>query len=567
MPYNNGNFVYQQDDNSDEKITYHNLLTRIELAIKHIKELGINTKKYEDYVSEIKNTPASKVQTLPFGSKKVSYAPNIAKLQALIEELDAYDTYVRIYNTALHIEGLIANKISKEELENQVTTMISCLVDIDNMGSLLMDINSDMVTRFYQIVYKVIQKEILVTGDSQVFAYIDEKNKKEPSLNATSLNAIIEEELKKYPDSQLIKNKLHEINKNGMYSDLLDLSLIKLIMAEDKSLYLPRRLTDITESKLTELEKTNETMYDQLNRIERLSNKQKEHAAYTKKAKRKLSNRGVIFSIVASLFITGLNIVTKWIIEDSTHDYYDASYKIYSTETDNTTTITGTAIRENDSSSLDIRVFSDAYSGTGDRSYIRIDASNEDSTDLKSILGLSIENFDSFTKETLPESEAKQISYEPHKEVVEGEYTYKETKKEGKFLVKLVFGYFLYLFGVLIIDAVFSGLFIPYADDPYLYSTIFTSKLREAFKLYKKEADICEEISDELQAAIEEMLTLVNKNAFLRERFDIIYKQNLPLLRNKEELKKRVDEIIRLNDMNIDEASKNEAIKAYKKRK
>ena len=223
---------------NDEGIKYSSLYKEVELAITNIAMLGFDTKEFEKCLKEIHNEVSNNVKVkyykgLAEASYIQSYSNGIWQLEKLKNELDKFDIYVKAQNSCEYINMKLDNNLSITELDKIVSKMIYVLKMIIKSPTIDYDNEKHIVEKIYETSYDVIKLELLLKGESQLFLFAASED-----INISYFNNLILKDIEKIDlkdeNNKMLKTKLFELGEKGIYSNYLNLELIKLILLTDK---------------------------------------------------------------------------------------------------------------------------------------------------------------------------------------------------------------------------------------------------------------------------------------------------------------------------------------------
>ena len=504
---------------------FNNLCIDIELSIAQVRILGVDVSKYQEYYRQVvreveatvKKKYASNLEALNCDSE---YNVGYCKLVELKNQLNKNDPVFRIYNSSLYIEKQIEGDISPEELLNLVTEMIAKLHSLGEIKELDSFDRHKLLNTIYNVVYKLIKLELLLTGESQLFLYVSNSD-----INAKFLNVIIANELLAMEGNQELYDRLSKI-KDKNY---LDLDLIRFIMYKNNELKFNVSLKNRLLSDMEKLQSYGHDMSSDVNTVYSDSNRMLRAILDLTSSKREFRKRSVAFGVALSLLITGFVAIDRFLRRHMTIGLYDATYDTYST-------LTGEMVTTKDQVSL--------IDGT-DASVIRLHTGDE-------YYDLSYDmSSDSYNN--LLEYFSENSSEEMYVEVIKKHYDYiKDILDVDSYTPLKLFLYMVYIFLVL-----FTSSIIDYKFD-FSISDIFSIGELVSCKRHKERDDErCKEIAAEGLAAIDRLIDTIVKDEVLKARFEELYEKNKFLLEDEEELQKKIDEILEFNQKALDDANLN----------
>ena len=523
------------------EVDFDTIVAEIELSIKRISELGIDTKKYKDFLTDIKNEvtksiSTSGVQTLVYDNKKVSYGPSIAKLQVLKEQLDVYEVYVRIYNNCLYIENEIETDITNNQLLDMVSQMIANLIEIGKSSNIQFDGKKELISKIYYIVYKVIKIEILKTGESQLCLFVRESDN-----NAKQLNLIIARELADIKVDYLLEKKLYEIKQNGVNCNYIDIDLIRLIMYQSGEYNFSEAVARELEGRINTLRERIDKTNDLLSHTTADYNWFNRHQQSVSESKKGIKKTLISFGIALAIFFTGGYFGSRLHKKSWSVPYFERTSKIYSSITEDTDVVTDSVFggyEDGDKEAL-IRVY-DKYDGTGERKYLEFDVSDKVYDTPKEYYDQGFE-FDMFPTDI--GTDTKPNKYEDsYTEAIIRTYKYLGDKvdRPGSYKFTLVLLYLLLINILLLIDLKIAEA----NNDNIIIVKLF--HLGEVIKDLNTRKELAKSRVANLEKEVAELHAMIVQNDSLVTKFNELYEKNLFLLDGdaEENLRKAITKIM-----------------------
>ena len=550
----------QDENNENIDGNFSTLTSKITLSLDRISELGIDVTKYREYMEqvlkevnvEIKN---ASVQVLAKNKIQSAYRKGYAKLQALNEELLAFNLYVQVYNSCLYIDEVINdNDISNEKLLELISLMVNNLMKLANQEGTGFSDEERIVKKIYTTAYNLIKYEIIHTGDSKLLA-----NMKEKDPNVIYLSDLILVDLKQIEGNSSIKQRLYEIKSLGVNSNYADIDLVRFILLSDKKLNLKKTVKKRIINGVSELEHSNDEIRDLLKKIARSNTEGERYESLIKHYKKEIRKRITAYGLALSLFIAGGVEVTVLTKKGNTYDYYNQTKKVYSTISDDVE-LTKEEVYGDVSDTTEIIVY-DKYSGGKTRDYVVYDVSSYDDATIKEFFENGIDTNKVFPKAV--ETDTAPSGYEDsYRELVIKTYEYLETKTDGwLFALELLLMYLIYIsvscLLLLGIDKITDN-----GIDRLTEETI--KELTHVLNDVKKSSS---ESYQELDRLVGELYKKVMMNEEMRTNFYKLYKQNLFLLNDEEELKCRIEELFADNKQLLSEIESDDVVRKHIKGK
>ena len=526
----------------DLAIKYRAICQEIQLIMDNIKEIGFDISEDEKKVAEIKKRVSESIKVDYTGgyaraNYEADYAKGIGELNKIKRRLEDFDRYFRVLNSC-HYLGMKCSEsnITNEQLEKYVSEMIYDLKIIISTDTTDYDTERHIVEAVYEMAYKLIKLEIIMTGDSNIYQYA-----KAEDINVAYFNTLIKADinklkLDKYP---AIKEKVYEIRRQGISSSYFDLELIKRLLVSDNKLDLKKPITDRIMSVTDEIGQSTRKIEELL---KALNNSQYSEGIIKNNLKdeyRNLRYRLTTFLVTLSLMIGGGIGIQKAAKAIATEDAYIETTEIYSSATDELTTSSKKVFASSEPiKEVTIKDYQ-PYESDDERTYVKYDVSFHDFDTLKEYYEYGIDNYGVVGKvdnDTKRNGATISNYRDKYTEVISTTYEYNGVETNpGDYVSFLILFYFLYLLPLFLIELAYYG----FTDcKTVIIGSI--SELKDIIadiisykKTYKNERARINEIIDKIMAEI-------NKNEELRNKFNELYEQNKYLLDRPEELYKKV---------------------------
>ena len=470
----------------------------------------------------------------------------------LEDELNRYDFILSFYNYCYKIKPIILDllnepkdRISDSYINSYVFEIKDYLVNLFNDKSNML--SDALLVKIYEIIYYLIELEIVKNGKSTLYDFLKDEKIDTRYINLVMCNKI--NTLKS--SSNLDKNKLTLLERlkriipklNLIESDTnyFQMEIIKLLlMIENKNYNVYEELEQEFNSKYDALNPANasevENKYnDNLNKLPLLKEK-------LKKDKKALINKVISTLLSASIIITGGIGIERGVRKASSTNSFIKESEITSLSTGDTTTK-----KEEYLSSADV---------CPDKTYINILSpwqNNDDDTISRNVEEYDVSYSDLSKYDDLNDVDFDSLGIEPnyYTETISGEDMLNVDKYNGnikelsnvkykyngpaikrkKYIISLTLIYFMY---IVILSVGMIGMFsrIDYA--------FFMSTIKE-FIESKKEFELNNE---QIEECIKILTKYINDNDRVRSIFNILYKENIELLSDEEELKNRLKSMI-----------------------
>lgn len=512
----------------DEGIKYNSLYGEVELAITNIASLGFDMKEFIEKLKEIHNDVNSKVKVnyykgLAEASYIQSYSNGIWQLEKLKSELDKFDIYVQAQNICEYINIKLDGDLSDTELSKLVSKMIYTLKMIVKSPTIDYDNEKYIVEKIYETSYNVIKLELLHMGESQLFLFA-----KSEDINISYFNKLILKDIEKIDlkeeKNKRLKTKLYELGQKGIYSNYLDLDLIKLILLSDGDYNLKETLINRINALAVEIIDETTKIGDSCSTLEIALERKKDALKEVKEISKQFRKKIVSLILSVSILSGGAYGIAKLSkrLEEKTD--YDKRVQIYSSEggirSYKEEKVLGCDAKPNDT--VVLRIY--GSEGTDNNYHYQVyDISNIEYNDMADYYKYVSDNYD---------IDGARIEIE--------KTDYYRGMDDTAYMMLM---YFFYIFFIVLFEL---GSASPYRED---YSWFGYIRIKNIIKKkhevnYKK--DSLKARVDDLEGLANEIINKINHNEELRKRFNELYQENKYLLDNPEELIKRVNNLATL---------------------
>ena len=544
----------------DLAIKYKTIYKEIEMILNNIKKTGFDISEFKKTLNDIDNDINNNVKNnsgvayLKRANYEQDYANGIGRLTKLKNYLDRYDCYFKAYNSCKWIEIKIKNKdISKEELEKYVSEMILNLKIINESDTMDYDNEKHIVDAIYRIAYELIKLEIITTGKSELYLYIKNRD-----VNIIYFDYLIQKDIDKLDltDSKniWINEKIYENYKNGIYSSIFDIEVIKRLLANSNGLSIKEKIIDNLNNALNEIDnnlKDISNIFLDINKNTRTMDLKKEMA---NESKNDVLKPLITMSLTLSLMIGGGVGIPKLSKKLSMSDAYMKKSEIYSSIDDSVKTSEEKLFYSNKpADEMIIRVY-DNYENENSRKYIEYDVNFKKFDTLKEYYDYGIDNYGIVgVDKTVKSGNYEVISnyQDSYTEVIKSTYEYlgKEFFEEA-YLGGLVLLYILYAIAIIAAESFYSS-------NSLMDDGIIISKIREILDSLPDYIEYSREYklyNNKIKEEINKLMILINENEVLKNRFYELYENNKYLLNDREELIERINKL--KNDVRLEKAKK-----------
>ena len=513
----------------DEAIKYNSLYKEVELAITNIANLGFDTSELVAELKEIHNEVYNNVKvTNANGAAEVAYflpyTNGMGKLNKLSVKLEKYDVYVKAQNICEYINMKLESDISSSELDKIISKMIYVLKLILNSPTIDYDNEKHIVEKIYETAYNVIKLELLQRGDSQLFLFVSSND-----VNISYFNTLILKDMEKVDlkdgGNRELKTKYHELGERGIYSNYLNLGLIKLILLTDKDCNLKDTLVKKTKDLAGEIIEDTANIASSRSTLNYKVDKINKAQEKLNKNKKVLKDRIASLLLTVTLVSSGAFGIAKLAKTIEKYSAYGKEILTYSTKMGTSKSNEGNVLKYDakPEDSVILRIYDDNQTGN---SY------SYQEYELKDVKYDDIEGYCDYAKD----------NYDVDADRVEVVRTHYYREFDSSSLAGLA-----YIFYILILLMADAGTMSSDRED---YSWIGYIRIKNILKKYRAVKDEEKDVNkllDELKVELNDVMDRINHNEKLRKRFNELYEENKFLLDNPEKLLMYVNDIDQMN--------------------
>lgn len=514
----------------DEAIKYNSLYQEVMLAISNIQNLGFDVAEYRKKLREIHNIVNDNVKVkyvrgMAEASYIQSYSSGVYELNKLKNQLDKYQVYAKAKSICSYIDMKLNDNISKDELAKLISQMMYTLKGIHGSGTVDYDVEKHIVESLYETAYNIIKLEIIMSGESQLYLFI-----KNDDMNISYFNNLVIKDIERIDlnnvDNKRLKIKLYELGQNGIYSNYLDLELLKLIILSDKSNNLKEVIVEKINTLVEDILVSDGIVKELLREVDSKQDSSLLMKIDLNNIKKDLNKKITSFALSLSLLLggmIGIPLISRKISIDNTYIVTEDTYS--SMEEDIKHSEKKALVLGYAPSSKEARldVFDDGHIFHYDISEFDIDDPIEYS---KYLLENNI---------YLQQEELDTIDY--------FDIRVKHYEKKDEFDMETYWSILFLLFLIYILFLLITGpitLINPYNSK----------KIKEiSKKLNDKNVDLYV-LSNEIKEIYDNLEIEINKNEKLRNKFNELYNANKFLLDNPEQLFNMVNDIISAEKIN-----------------
>ena len=528
-------------------MTYEDELNELTNKTLQLLSLGVDTKECAKKIKSIIKKDYSSSALAAYYTNTNNFVED--ELLEIKNELSGYDFILSFYNycnkikpTLLEMFKKPKDEINIDELNSYINKMKNYLINLYNDKN---NKKSDkLLSSIYEIVYYLIELEIIKTNKSTLYDFIKNKN-----IDIRYINSIIMSKIKDINKISgnditqiIIKGRLDDLilklNNNSLNINYFNIEIIKLLLMLEKNYDAYKELEDDFDSKLQKLSNQDKDIYNTKVAIGLDLEGVSDSLCGIKRFKSELKDRIIALMLTLSIVLPvgfGIKGLSKKL----------NSPNVYSKETEIVSTL-------NDDREVNVEEYISFPKVKGNEQYIDILSpweNSEDGTLSRDVLeydvtslGLNIDNLDDVDidnikikpdcyTETIPKENQDELQkYDGDiTELRNVSYTYQGKKLLDNYKNTLYFFYFIYIVSLLIL-----ALKINHELDGYPF-------LEKAIYDYKHNKKNEKENREYLEKNISRLLEYINENKELREEFNKLFNENIDLLNDSEELKIRLD--------------------------
>ncbi len=552
----NGNVRYLKQMNtnlsSDRALEYRTKVSKIEHMISEIKDAGFETLKYEDFLRRIKkDTDQNNFQSvdenvLKNGIIEIDYVKAIEQLKMLENMLIKYDVYIKSISSCRYVIETINENNNLQQIKYYANLIIMVLRNIKMVGISNLQEEEKIINEIYEIAYRVIKLELLITGKSDIYEYAMDNDS-----DIYSFDKLVKDDIKDIDLSddkvKYLKSKLYEIKSRGIETSYFDIELIKLLSKYENKDYQDRVIKRMNKI-IDEIQKQGDKLNQKMKEVEKLKSDivkiKRENRPYIGNA----TLRVLSLIVGASLFVGGGYGLFRLAKNMSTYLVYKKDTKIYSELTDMEDTYSEEALLSFSKDATDevlVRVYSPwEVDGDGEKIYRTVETYDLSEITLDSIydyLSYDIYKGDLIDEEKVKYEGIDDLKYsQEYMEVEQSEYTDldKQVLKEGELALGTVMLWLLYILLTI-------AMYLVFTDDDLnslCFDDIFDDLSRD-FDWIKDSVIEKRDNIKKLKIKLKEMLDIVYADDEKRLEFTKLFEENKYLLNDPEELMKRFNEL------------------------
>lgn len=539
----------------DQALEYKSLLNKVDIMIKNIDALGMDTTKYKEILKGIINEVESstKVSKSKWGNNAsmvliCDYAKGIKELRALELELSEYEVYFKAINSCEYLLMRI-DKIdsirNKDEVVSYAKEIIESLRAIKLSSTIHYSDEKKIVEKIYDVAYKIIELEIITFGSSQVYEYV-----KNYDIDTYFLDRCIRREIEslnlKDNKNKKIQEKIYEISRNGLDANYFDIELIKLLICNSNDIDLKDNIIEELNSLKRKINNI-AVLYDRNLTEYKYSLDKKQNRLKELKQERNEILKRVTSSIISlSIIVGGAFGIHHFLKKGCTKPAYPKTTTTYSDEYGKDIKYSHSFVEDKEQEKTYIKVYSDWHKKIFSGTVMNIDTYDVSKTNLSNIedyLELNYEGLD-FDRETVKlendDDLAKKGYVEVEQVLINRDKTDPVLDKDN-YIFSLIMIYTMYIAIISVIE------YFPYQEDKsskfigIIYNLYHL--LKENIKDYKENKINYKYALQIYKEKLNNLLEEMNEYEELKARFDELYNQNKYLLDDPEELLSKIDSL------------------------
>ena len=529
-------------------------LNQIRNKMFKLSSMGVDTQEYENELNSITSKKYNSYGDSAFAySSEDTCDSEIIKLES---ELNEYDLIIELYDYCNKIKPILLemlekfkNEINMNDLNNYISKTEDYLINLYSDKN--NKVSDKLLINIFEIVYYLIELEIIKTNKSTLYDFINDKHIDTRYINVIifnkmqDINNIKEEDNKKYSIKKRLDSLVLKLNNNRLNINYFNIEIIKLLLMLEKNYDAYRELDNDFNSKVLKLTWQDKGIKNTMEDIESDISELKRTKKVAKDSKLDMKKKIISTMLTLSVILTGAFGIERGVRKSNSTNSYSKETKIISTLNDEPIVKDEEYLSDSDELGNEqyIDILSPWRNSEGDTisrnveeydlTYLGLPHNINTLSDID-IDSLKIEP--SYYTETISRENIDNLQMydEDITELRNVSYTYQGKKViKGSYALDLLGYYILYLV-VLIVIYFFR----------YCIYECFPDSLYDVINEFKYNKNHCKVKTKRLEATINEFLEYINQNKELREEFNKLFIENIDLLSDTEELKKKLDEVI-----------------------
>ena len=532
---------------------FENRIKDINIKLIQLKMLKINVYEYQKELDSIKRNLKSFQSNVEHDSVDEKLCNRLTILENTINKTDLIISFYKycksIESNVLEMSKKHKGEIDIDELNDYISKIKDYLINLKNDKNNILSNNYTIYTTIFEVIYALIDAEILVTNRSTLYDFIKSKNIDTRFINSILCGEINEINESKNDNQDDLKTTLNNIitktNNTGSNNNYFNLEIIKLLLMfkSDYNVYyeLEKEFKEDFKNYSKNVDSSISSKVDEyVDSLPELKQEKKE-------SKIALIKRSIISALAACLVITGACGIERGTRKITTNNVF-----IKTTEV--TSPLNEEPITEKEEvefskypnttrpSEQYIRVVSPWKYGDNNisRTVQKYDTTFLNLPDLSNLDNIDLDSLDitpDVYYENVDLSKADSISkYNNNtRELVNIDWEYKGKKLETIYYISIL------LFSLSIYSCLVCLLEVFIHKD---YIHVRLAEIIDEIKYYLENIDDVENHLNEFKNLVDKLFAELSSNKELLEEFNKIYQENINLISDEDALKTEIDKMI-----------------------
>ena len=520
-------------------------IVNIKNLITKLESIGVDVSLEKEKIYGTQNNMGSATMSLSQNDSELIdiYNSLKRKLDKSNLLLSTYDYCKSIESNVLEMPKKHKGEIDIDELNDYISKIEDYLINLkdNNISN-----NNKIYEKIFEVVYALIDAEIIKTNRSTLYDFIKSKNIDTRFINSILCREINEINESKNDNQDDLKTTLNNIitktNNTGLNNNYFNLEIIKLLLMFKSDYDVYQELEQEFTRDFAEYSKNNNAKKTAL-KVGKYANYLPKSKQEKKESKIDLIKKSIASALAASVVITGAYGIERGIRKLNTSNSFIKTTEITSPLSEVPIT-EDEKIFYNDStcpSEQYIRVVTpwthESNSTNISRSVKEYDITYLNLPDLSNLDNIDLDSLD-ITPDVYEERRNKNDTDSVYKynnnmrELINISYKY-----NGEELDKFLYGLVLFLIYFCCLAAlILAGIFV------YNYTDYKT--LKEIIDFYIENRNDFENHLDEFRELANKLLASISSNQELMKEFNKIYQENKNLIYDTDSLKNKIDTMI-----------------------
>lgn len=260
---------------NDKAIEYNSKVIKIERLIENLKNIGINTEKYENELKSIKEgllNEHSKSSSNKYFGIENDYIGAMSKLNKLEAHLNEYMVYFKAYNFTVHLREDIKT-VEEDKLSFYIDELIKLLREIKASNTLIYDKEKEIIENLYKVTYYLLLEENKHLTEHKLYDVVSKSE-----VDLYYLDKILLSDIESISDKEAlkkVKSEIHLMNLKGNEAHYITEDIIKSIIyakygddLRDKTTEELNKIANEIKDNLVQIKHKTKNIENEMSRIE-----------------------------------------------------------------------------------------------------------------------------------------------------------------------------------------------------------------------------------------------------------------------------------------------------------